>query len=67
MKTTILDDLELSPEARSALSREALRRGKPVSVLLRDFLLSKAEAVVAASDGRRPVPGNGGPSPEMAA
>jgi len=49
MKTTIIDDLQLPDDRREALSREALRLGKPVNQLCREWLLAKADEIIAAS------------------
>lgn len=54
MKTSILDELDLPEERRAALSREAMRLNKPVNLLLKEFLLQKADAILAAASGQQP-------------
>lgn len=55
MKTSILDELDLPEERRAALSREAMRLNKPVNLLLKEFLLQKADAILAAANGQQPI------------
>lgn len=48
MTTTIIDDLNIPEDRREALSREAMRRGVPVAVLIRDWVLAKADEIARA-------------------
>lgn len=54
MKTTIIDELDLPTTAREALSREAIRQGKPVNELIREWVAKKAETILAAANGGQP-------------
>ena len=52
MKTTIMDDLEIPDDRRAVLAREALRLNKPITVLIKELLLAKADALIAAAQGQ---------------
>lgn len=49
MKTTILEELNLPEDRAEALRREAVRKGVPVAVLIRERLLQTSERVVTAA------------------
>lgn len=49
MKTTILEELNLPEERAEALKREAVRKGVPVAVLIRERLLDTSERIVSAA------------------
>ena len=54
MKTNILDDLNLPPDVREALSREAVRRQLPVGEVVKQILLGNARAIKASSGAAQP-------------
>lgn len=49
MKTTIIEELDLPEDRRAAMSREAMRRGVPVNLLVKEWLLEKADQLIAAA------------------
>lgn len=49
MKTTILEELNLPEERVEALRREAVRRGVPVSLLIRECVLETSDRINAAA------------------
>lgn len=49
MRTTILEELNLPEERRAALQRESVRTGKPVSILVREWVLQLSEQLANAS------------------
>ena len=49
MKTSIFDDIEIPEDRRAVLAREALRQLKPVKQLIKEMLLEKADALIAAT------------------
>ena len=51
-KTSILEELNVPEEQQQALSREAMRQGKPLNQLLREFFLAKADQVMAAASSK---------------
>ncbi len=53
MKTSIIEELELPEERRAALSREAMRRGVPVNQLVKEWLLEKADQLIAAAQPQK--------------
>mgnify|MGYP000146078115 CR=1 FL=1 len=50
MKTTIIEELDLPEERREAISREAMRQGKPANQLVKEWLLAKADQIIAAAE-----------------
>lgn len=49
MKTSIFEELELPEDRRAAMSREAMRRGIPVNMLVKEWLLEKADQILASA------------------
>lgn len=49
MKTTIIEELDLPDDRREAISREAMRQGKPANQLVKEWLLDKADQIIAAA------------------
>lgn len=49
MKTIVLEDLEIPEDRRQALKREAVRRGVPLNQIVSQFLMEKADQIIAAS------------------
>lgn len=49
MRTTILEELNLPEERTAALQRESVRTGKPVSILVREWVLQLSEQLANAS------------------
>jgi predicted HAD superfamily phosphohydrolase len=52
MKTSILDDIEIPEDRRAVLAREALRQLKPLKQLIKEMLLEKSDALIAAAQGQ---------------
>lgn len=50
MKTSIIEDLDLPEDRREVLSREAMRRGIPVNLLVKEWLLEKADQILTAAE-----------------
>lgn len=53
MKTTIAEELEIPEDRRAALSREALRLGVSVNVLVKRVLLKKSEQIIESEQSEK--------------
>jgi hypothetical protein len=52
MRTTILEELNLPADRTAALQRESVRTGKPVGILVREWVLQLSEQLSNASPAR---------------